>query len=782
MPAMWKLRVAVLVPVVLLPGLLLAPVWRLGGLGAGEDDILHYFPMRGFFHDALEAGHWPWLNPWTGLGRPFAADPQTAVWYPITWLFAGLPPESAYPLSLWMHYSLALWGMYRLLRSSTLDRRAALFGGIAFAFCGFLLAHRAHYTMQHAAAWTPWVLWRLQRFVSRPANPARDRHALRDLACAALAVALQCLAGHVQIAALTAAGTLVFLLAQAIPPAGAPEPAPILRVFGRWLVAWVCAAGLFAVQWLPTAAYLRLCTRVDRTYWDFVENSWNPAGTVGWLLPMLFGQRTPNFFEQPYWGPSHQVEQFVYAGIVPLLLAVMGLRGWRGDAGRRPWVILGIFGMLLALGTFGPLCPLLYWLPGSSLFRCPARALLLVNLAVAALAAFTLHDLGPRLSPDVVRRRAWLLQCTGRPIRTTLLLVGVPLLLVLAAAPLVGEPTRAALLAAVRPWSPAVWVPLVLVWTGLTMLAFAGQRWRKPGWLWLLILHVTVDLGIIGWTIDVPPGARSIADLTRPREPAPWMDAVRASGRRLWVVTGRQDQTPGEYFDPLDKAVANTNMLRRIPALTDYGPLQPRAYVQRFGFQPWGESWKPGELLADTRWMRLCNVAWVLLCDAHWPAPAGGALWTTTPAGWRLYRCPGAQGAAVFEDAAQPGALRHVVDNPARQRTLVSTWSPEPDDDAQQTPTDAWPRVVLSQLALPGWSAQVNGQNTQVETVDGLLLAVGVPPGQSAEVLWTYFPPGLLPGATISIGTALVLLLATLHAELTTRGRPSSPAARSESP
>ena len=77
-------RIVVALVVVLLPGILLAPTWRLHGLGAGEDDILYYFPARTFFHDTILSGAWPWLNPWIGAGRPFIADPQTAFWYPST--------------------------------------------------------------------------------------------------------------------------------------------------------------------------------------------------------------------------------------------------------------------------------------------------------------------------------------------------------------------------------------------------------------------------------------------------------------------------------------------------------------------------------------------------------------------------------------------------------------------------------------------------------------------------------------------------------------------------
>jgi hypothetical protein len=756
-------RIIVALVVVLLPGLMLTPVWQLCGLGAGEDDILYYFPARTFLHDTILAGEWPWLNPWVGLGRPFVADPQTAFWYPPTWLFVALPPLWAYPLSLWLHYSLALWGMYRLLRDLELGGPAALLGGIAFAFCGFMLAHRAHFTMQHAAAWTPWVIWRLHRYTlsGTAAGALQAARGARRLAAAVAVIALQCLAGHVQIAALTALGALIFLLSRRAPRRAARVGSGV--VSARWFLAYICAAGVFAIQWMPTFDYVRLCTRVERTYRDFVENSWHPTSAVGFVMPMLLGQRTPNFFGQPYWGASHQVEQFGYTGLLPLFLALLALRkGWRSDPRRRPWVILGGFAVLLALGQYGPICPFLYLVPGSSLFRCPARALLLVNLAVAALAAVTFHELQTAPSRRIARLRATIMRWTQRPLLLAVLLVAGPLILIVATMPLMGSELRAAALSAVRPWNPAVWVPLVMAVASLAGLGLAVRRWQQPALLGLLTALTAVDLGIMGWTIDVPAGVTNTEQLIRPRQPADWMELVRQTPHRLWVVTARHGWTPGEYIDPVEKAVANTNVLQHIATLTDYGPLQPRSIEQQFRFAPWGEAQDAKRLLADSQWMRLYDVGWILLCDDEWPAPEGCEPETTTAAGWRLYRNPAAAGWAAFDTPAQVGAARFERKSPAAFTTWADTWPTTAQlngREASQSPPETWPRLVVSQLALPGWTARVDGRPVGFDTAAGALLSIRVPPGEARQVEWSYFPPGLIMGGIISLLSIAALVV-----------------------
>jgi hypothetical protein len=745
---MRMMRLVVALCVVLLPGLMLAPVWRCAGLGAGEDDILYYFPARTFFHDTIQAGHWPWLNPWTGLGRPFVADPQAAFWYPTTWLFALLPPLEAYAASLWVHYSLALWGMYLLLRRMPLARHAALFGGITFAFCGFMLAHRAHFTMQHAAAWTPWVFWSLARLRTARGN------VLHGFALAALILALQCFAGHVQIVGLTMAGALLWLLGSRPRRKRRARRAYDVRPLFGWLLAGCGAAGLFAIQWLPTYDYLQLCTRVQRTYKDFVENSWSPASAIDWVLPMFLGQRTPNFFDQPYWGPSHQVEQFAYAGLLPLGLALLALRrGWWQDARRRPWVVVGALGLLWALGKQGPICPLLYWLPGSSLFRCPARALLLVNLAVAALAAVTVHDLGAALGKKRSGLRTMTARWSAHPILGAVVLIGAPLVIVAATLPLATSAGRAAALHALRPWNNAVWVPMVIALVSLGTLAYVVRRGRGNAACAWLTLVTALDLAVIGWTIDVPPGVRDARQLITPRAPAEWMDTVAESRHRLWVLTGRQGGRPGEYIQPVDKAVANTNILRGIASLTDYGPLNPRCMRARFGFEPWGETPAPAALLADTRWMRPYDVGWILVTDANLPEPADCDLVETTPAGWRLYQQPSAAGVAFFEDAAQPGAIRYARPGPAALTIDVDTWP-----TAGDAKVPIWPRVIISQLLLPGWKARINERPAALEPADECLMAVRVPPGEAAKITLSYFPPKLTLGAAISALSAGLLL------------------------
>jgi hypothetical protein len=98
----------------------------------------------------------------------------------------------------------------------------------------------------------------------------------------------------------------------------------------------------------------------------------------------------------PLYGVIH--EWVVYVGLIPLALALVGVR-------LRPfWVGAALVAGAFALGTNFVLFPILFrWVPGMSLLRVPARAWFVVGLALCVLAAHGLSQLLrgslPRLTP-----------------------------------------------------------------------------------------------------------------------------------------------------------------------------------------------------------------------------------------------------------------------------------------------------------------------------------------------------------------------------------------------
>ena len=117
-------RIRAVIPVVLIvlaPAGMLYPLWS-DPLSAGEDDVVFYYPLRKMAGEALRQGRLPFRNSHEATGVPLMADPQSAVLYPPTWLFACMDAKRAYSLSIFLGFSLAGAGTYLYLRRLGLVR------------------------------------------------------------------------------------------------------------------------------------------------------------------------------------------------------------------------------------------------------------------------------------------------------------------------------------------------------------------------------------------------------------------------------------------------------------------------------------------------------------------------------------------------------------------------------------------------------------------------------------------------------------------------------------
>jgi Bacterial membrane protein YfhO len=96
------------------------------------DVILQFYPWFLRWSQELRAGHLPLWNADSGLGLPFAANPQTASFFPLT--FLALLGPWAWTLVLASRLVIAGAAAFLWLRSLGRSRAASTFGGLAFAY------------------------------------------------------------------------------------------------------------------------------------------------------------------------------------------------------------------------------------------------------------------------------------------------------------------------------------------------------------------------------------------------------------------------------------------------------------------------------------------------------------------------------------------------------------------------------------------------------------------------------------------------------------------------
>ncbi len=123
-------------------------------------DMADYFlPYRYFIGECLQQHQFPWWNPYTGMGVPMAADPQTGVFYPITWLTGYMAGYDFLTINLeyLLHIVIAGFGMYLLLRGLKYPVMICLWLAWSYQCCGFFVNNAQHYSWIISAAWLPFI-------------------------------------------------------------------------------------------------------------------------------------------------------------------------------------------------------------------------------------------------------------------------------------------------------------------------------------------------------------------------------------------------------------------------------------------------------------------------------------------------------------------------------------------------------------------------------------------------------------------------------------------------
>jgi hypothetical protein len=319
-----------------------------------------YYPMKKVVREIVLAGEFPSWNPYNAAGQPLAANPEYEIFYPPQWLILLPEYDLGYRLHIVVHFYIAAFGMYALLRRRQLSIRGALFGAIAFTFGGLLLSSINLLPILFCAVWLPWALLAVEA---------------RRFGALAVAMAMPMLAGE----PVTIAQMCLIVIAFA--------------AYRRWLVraagALVVAGLLSAVQLLPALDHFRDSVRA-RGFSFAVVSTWStpPEKLAELLIPGLMGPLAQH--ARIYWGTAKYgwLDPFylsVYFGLIAIAFAIAGgilrLPGW--------WAAWGamVFSVVLALGKHTPLLRILYESGAFASFRYPEKFLLIGIFALTAFSA-----------------------------------------------------------------------------------------------------------------------------------------------------------------------------------------------------------------------------------------------------------------------------------------------------------------------------------------------------------------------------------------------------------
>ena len=679
-----------------------------------SDMVLAHYPNALFLRQTITNAHQiPLWSPGILSGFPFAANPLSGLWYPPGWLALLFPLPFGFNLLIMVHLLCGGLGMYALLRTEGLSRRAAMLGAVGFEAMPKLFAHygAGHLTLLYAVSWTPWLLCATHQTLT---IYKRRVPWIEGMILAMIFLADSRWAAY---AGILWAGYVFLHLRNAKAPQIKPN---LAGKFSHLVVQTFLAALLAAPLALPLVEYVRISSRAQMAAKDFFAYSLPAERLLGLVIP------DPNGFH----------EWLLYPGLVALALSLMAVLWASARPASKFWIWSAVLALLFSLGSQLPPLRLLASVPIMDLLRVPSRSLFIFGMSLAALAAYATERMMG--TPTLSEKRLGRLVLAGLTAFVLVLSAGV--------------------------WFISGELPANLAWA--SALALFGALWiglrlnerlsRRVWWMGLMILCL-VDWVWIDYALFSPRPVQSV--FAEGQSLAQYLSSAEGEFRVYSPSYSMPQQTAANYALQLADGV---------------DPLQLQSYVtfmQKATGVPWTgysvtvppyASGHPqtdnAEYLPDPALLGLLNVRYVA---AEFDVRVDGLVLHTRFGETRLYE----------NQKALPRAWVQPEDASAGEQVLsvrALKWSP----DSIEVTADGPGRLVLAEIDYPGWRAWMDGQPTPIEQSAGLLRSVTLSPGEH-RVIFTFQPTSLYLGWILCALSITFLVLSWRKAP--TIGAPPEP-------
>jgi hypothetical protein len=393
-PATWSQRETLIAfALILAAWAVAAAIWPLTGTVVPWDSKNQFYPTLRYLGNALAHGELPLWNPYHFGGHPSAADPQSLLFTPTMLLFGWLVPEASmqlFDVVVFAHFLPGALAFVPLFRRRGWHPAGAVVAALVFMLGGSATARLQHTGMIFSYGFFPLAFWLLEE--------ALDRRSYRYGVLFALSSATMVI-GRDQVAFLCAL-TLIGLAVHRIWTA--PQP---LAYLGSRLVLLVSmgliGGALLAVPVVLTMQFLATSTRPSFGFGVAAMGSLPPESLATILFGNVFGSLRWTY---DYWGPDwHSLSEgtwtdratnYLFIGTIPALFML-----WHGIAGGRLFarefrffLVVGIAALLYALGRYTPGFEIIFdHIPGVNLYRRPADATFLINIALAFAGGYLIH-------------------------------------------------------------------------------------------------------------------------------------------------------------------------------------------------------------------------------------------------------------------------------------------------------------------------------------------------------------------------------------------------------
>jgi hypothetical protein len=741
-----------------------AIMWPLTHSVVPWDSKNHFYPMLRYLGSALANGELPLWNPYHFSGHPSVADPQSLLFTPTMLLFGWMVPSPSMQLFdgvVFAHLLPGAMAILGLFRRRNWHAAGAVVAAMVFILGGSASARLQHTGMIFSYGFYPLALLLLEETL--------DRRSYRLGALFAFVAALMTV-GRDQVAFLCALSLIGMAAYRAW---GAERPLTYLRQRVVLLATIALIGGaLLAIPTLLTMQFLMTSNRPSFGFGVAAMGSLPPESLATVLFGNVFGSLRWTY---DYWGPgwdtvaegtwTDRAINYLFAGTLPAVLII-----WHGVIGGRLmarefrfFLVLGVVALAYALGRYTPVFAFIFdHFPGVDLYRRPADATFLINVALAFASGYLVHrylaDGAPRF--DDARASAAMLMRGGAAIGLVATAVVAALTFAIR-----GNQTVAAMSEIVL----AIAFAGGIVWLLLT--ARAGPAYRLAA----ASLLIVFTAGELIWRnaaspLNAEPEDRYAVFRTLPPEQLQGLQLLKSE----LAERNARGERPRVEILGLGGAWQNASMVLGLEDTIGYNPLRLADYERAVG---------PGENAADPNLRQFprtfrgyrCQLASLLGLEylvldrplerlpRHFPRLSGakllygsGAMWIyrLSPSAPRVYlatRLIGVDSEAVLSQEELPEfdrvdealvdnwdvgqingdyGLRDTATDPDPPKGWVRIAAYGRNDVTLETEADRNSVLILHDIYYPGWEAYVDGERRPILRANLLFRGVEVPAGR----------------------------------------------------
>ncbi len=363
------------------------------------DNLIQNFPLRVLAGQQLASGHLPLLDPLANAGTPLLGGMNAGALYPLTVIFAFLPPIVAWLINMIVVYLTASIGVFALCRWHGLRTWPSFAAALCYTYSGAMIGQMVHLGVIQGYSFLPWAILSMLA-LSRRLNDLEGDPSWRRLARVGFpwVVGVAILWGLTFLSGEPRAIASMELLTMII------VPCVLLLRSSYWLRSWrlrmaylvtlgvgfAWGVGLGLVQLLPGWSFINFSERSQVNYGFYGAGSLAVRWTTLLFTPDLLGGN--GAFGQPAFFANYNLAEVTgYVGILALIAGAAFLtrltrKGWRGP--DRDWVIyvvIGVIGLLATWGSFTPLGHVFRDIPLYGSTRLQSRNVILVDLPLAML-------------------------------------------------------------------------------------------------------------------------------------------------------------------------------------------------------------------------------------------------------------------------------------------------------------------------------------------------------------------------------------------------------------